>query len=121
MSTSKEKSHKILTTNVGEDREPVFLPDHKSMVFLSERDGKSQNVYMSAVSPENETEVSQLTFFPDYPVRFLSVACDGTLCFGYQGEIYLKRPDTEPEKVSITIVNDQANNVERGKLRDQTI
>ena len=113
---AKDKTHKILTTNVGEDREPVFLPDHKSMVFLSERDGKSQNVYMSAVSPENETEVSQLTFFPDYPVRFLSVACDGTLCFGYQGEIYLKRPDTEPEKVSITIVNDQANNVERGKF-----
>ncbi|MGN0032494.1 MAG: S41 family peptidase [Candidatus Limimorpha sp.] len=113
---AKEKTHKILTTNVGEDREPVFMPDHKSMVFLSERDGKSQNVFMMKVCPENEAEVLQLTSFSDYPVRFLSVADDGTLCYGYQGEIFLQRPNGGPEKVSINIINDQADNVERGKF-----
>ncbi len=49
-------------------------------------------------------------------MRFLSVANDGTLCYGYQGEIYTQKLGQEPKKVDIQIVNDQYNVVERGKF-----
>lgn len=112
---AKDKSHKILTFNVGEDREPVFMPDHKSFVYLSEPAGRnSQNVYMMSWS--NLSEPQKITDFSTYPVRFLSVADDGTLCYGYQGEIYTQKIGQEPKKVDIQIVNDQENVVERGKF-----
>ena len=112
---AKDKSHKILTFNVGEDREPVFMPDHKSFVYLSEPAGRnSQNVYM--MSWPNLSEPQKITDFSTYPVRFLSVADDGTLCYGYQGEIYTHKIGQEPKKVDIQIVNDQENVVERGKF-----
>ena len=112
---AKDKSHKILTFNVGEDREPVFMPDHKSFVYLSEPAGRnSQNVYM--MSWPNLSEPQKITDFSTYPVRFLSVADDGTLCYGYQGEIYTQKIGQEPKKVDIQIVNDQENVVERGKF-----
>ena len=114
---AKKKTHKILTTNVGEDREPVFMPDRKSFVYLSEPAGRnSQNVYM--MSWPKLSEPQKITDFPTYPVRFLSVANDGTLCYGYQGEIYTQKIGEEPKKVDIHIVNDQENVVERGKFGD---
>ena len=120
---AKKKTHKILTTNVGEDREPVFMPDHKSFVYLSEPAGRnSQNVYMMQWPPKFEPQ--PVTNFKTYPVRFLSVANDGTLCYGYQGEIYTQKIGQEPKKVNIKIVNDQENVVERGsfgKASDLTI
>ena len=112
---AKEKSHKILTTNVGEDREPVFMPDHKSFVYLSEPAGRnSQNVYM--MSWPNLSEPQKISTFETYPVRFLSVANDGTLCYGYQGEIYTQKIGEDAQKVNIQIVNDQENVIERGKF-----
>ena len=116
---AKEKTHKILTTNVGEDREPVFMPDHKSFVYLSEPAGRnSQNVYLASWPMTSEPQ--KITDFKPYPVRFLSVANDGTLCYGYQGEIYTQKIGQEPQKIDIQIVNDQENVVERGKFGNAT-
>lgn len=112
---AKDKTHKILTSNVGEDREPVFMPDRKSFVYLSEPAGRnSQNVYM--MQWPAKFEPVKVSNFETYPVRFLSVANDGTLCYGYQGEIYTQTIGQEPEKVDIHIVNDQENVIERGKF-----
>ena len=112
---AKNKTHKIVTINIGEDREPVFMPDHKSFVYLSEPAGRnSQNVYR--MSFPNMTEPQKITDFKTYPVRFLSVADDGTLCYGYQGEIYTQKIGQEPKKVEIYIVNDQENRIEIGKF-----
>ncbi len=112
---AKDKTHTILTFNIGEDRDPVFMPDHKSFVYLSEPAGRnSQNVYMMQWPAKFEPQ--QISFFKTYPVRFLSVANDGTLCYGYQGEIYIQKIGQEPKKVDIRIVNDQENVVERGKF-----
>ena len=112
---AKEKSHKILTTNVGEDRDPIFMPDRKSFVYLSEPAGRnSMNVYM--MTWPNLSEPQKISDFQTYPVRFLSVANDGTLCYGYQGEIYTQKIGQIPQKVEIQIVNDYENRVERGKF-----
>ena len=42
-------------------------------------------------------------------MRFLSRAGNGTLCFGYNGEIYTLADGGKPEKVRISIVNDNIN------------
>ncbi len=111
---AQNKTHTILTANVGEDRDPVFLPGYDKMAFLSERDGKNFNVYLSAVSdPDN---VTQITDFPVHPVRFLSVSDNGMLCYGYQGEIYTQTVDGEPRKVEIEIISDYTEQIERGKF-----
>ncbi|WP_298616740.1 S41 family peptidase [uncultured Odoribacter sp.] len=99
----KSGKHTFLVQRAGEDRNPVFAPGDKEIYFLSERDG-SFNVYtLPLAHPE---EVKQLTFFKKNPVRFLSVSGDGTLCFGYEGEIYLKKGAAQPEKVKIEIIGE---------------
>ena len=103
---AKKKTHTILTTNVGEDRDPRYLPGFKDVVFLSERNNGSFNVYKAPA--DNLEQVEAVTRFKTHPVRFLSVANNGLLCYGYLGEIYTQRIGGEPQKVNIEIVNDQA-------------
>ena len=111
---AKEKTHTILTSNIGEDRDPRFLPNKEEMVFLSEGEGGSSNVYRANVNDVDNAQ--QVTHFSTYPVRFLSVSDNGLLCYGYQGEIYTQTLDGEPEKVEIQIVNDQEETTETGKF-----
>lgn len=111
---AKEKTHKILTTNIGEDRDPRFLPGKKDVVFLSEGEGGNFNVYKANVDDINNAQ--QITDFPTYPVRFLSVSDNGLLCYGYQGEIYTQTLGGEPKKVEIQIVNDQEETPVLGKF-----
>lgn len=108
---AKDGSHTILTSNVGEDRDPMYLPGHKEIVFLSERDGKPQNVYRGTVDAADKAVA--VTDFGPYPVRFLTVADNGTLCYGYQGEIYTQKIGSEPRKVNIDIVDDHVYSIER--------
>ena len=103
---AKKKTHTMLTTNVGEDRDPRYLPGYKDVVFLSERNNGSFNVYKAPAN--NLEQVEAVTHFTTHPVRFLSVANNGLLCYGYMGEIYTQRIGSEPQKVNIEIVNDQA-------------
>ena len=110
---SATDTHKQITTNVGEDRDPIFCGDGK-MVFLSERNGGSFNVYEA---PVNDAEnVKALTNFKKHPIRFLSRANDGTLCFGFQGEIYTMAQGGKAQKVNISIVNDTQEKIENIKL-----
>lgn len=100
---AEQKKHIQITKNLGEDRNPLFTPDG-GIVFLSERNGGSFNVYK--MESKESDQVIALTRFKEHPVRFLSQAKDGTLCFGYQGEIYTLKEGQNPEKVHIEIVND---------------
>lgn len=49
----------------------------------------------------------QTTFHAKHPVRFLSMASEGKLCYGYNGEIYTLVPGGQPQKVNITILSDK--------------
>lgn len=95
--------HTQVTTNVGEDRSPFYTPDGK-VVFLSERNGGSFNIYRADLQATDKAEA--LTSFRNHPIRFLTQAMDGTLCFGYQGEIYTLKPGGKPTKVDIEIMGD---------------
>ena len=102
---AKKNTHTIMTTNVGEDRDPRYLPGYQEVVFLSERDGGSFNVYKAPIDNLEKTEA--VTRYKTHPVRFLSVANNGVICYGYMGEIYAHYVGEKPKKVHIEIVNDQ--------------
>ena len=91
-----------LTSFNGEDRTPRWAADGNAYYYLSEQDG-TFNVYKSTIGGTPK----QLTHHKDNPVRFLSVANNGTLCYGYNGEIYTLREGSEPKRVDITIAADR--------------
>ena len=94
-------THRQLTTYEGEDRDPVWSPDEKSVFYLSEQSG-SFNVWKLSV--DGDPAPQQVTHFSKNPVRFLSSADNGDLCFGYDGELYvLPSGAAEPRKLVVSI------------------
>lgn len=98
--------HTNLTAREGEDRNPVLAPDGQTLYFLSERNGGSFNVY--ALPLGNPQAVRAVTRFHTHPVRFLSMSREGTLCYTYDGEIYVQPVQGKPEKLHIDLVRDDA-------------
>ena len=94
-------SFKKLTTFDGEDRDPVWSADGKSFYYLSEQSG-TLNIYHRTLDGKE----TQITNHEKNPVRFLSAATDGTLCYGYDGEIYTVRKGGQPQKTAIRIAAD---------------
>ena len=92
---------KQLTTFNGENRDPVWAADGKSFYYLSELDG-TFNVYRRTL----EGKDTQITKHEKNPVRFLSAASNGMLCYGYDGEIYTVREGEQPKKLNIRITAD---------------
>lgn len=99
-------THRKLTTFAGEDRNPVAAPDGRSFFYLSEETG-TFNVHRMSLEGGPSTPVTRFT---GPPVRFLSVARDGTLCFSWDGEIYLQRGDSPPQRVAVTVATDAKAN-----------
>ena len=92
-----------MTTFNGEDRTPRWAPDGSTYYYLSEQDG-TFNVYKNSIGGQP----TQLTRHTNHPVRFLTVADNGMLCYGYNGEIYTLREGSQPQKVDITIHADRS-------------
>lgn len=103
-----EKYTQLSTFN-GEDRNPVFGKNESEFYYLSEQSG-SFNVWKSSVSGGQGV---QITKFSKHPVRFLSKAENGTLCFGYNGEIYTQKEGAQPQKVSVQVMIDGRLNTEK--------
>ena len=105
----KAGKHTKITSFNGEDRNPVFADGEKSMYYLSEESGSFNIHKMSIAGGKSE----QLTTYKKHPVRFLSSANDGTLCFGYNGEVYTMKPGTAAKKVAVSILSDNRKNDEQ--------
>lgn len=101
----KTPAYQQQTTFGGEDREPVWAPDGKSFYYLSEENG-TFNVYQRTPGASTAT---QITHHTKQPVRFLSVAADGRLCYGLDGEIYTLALGGQPQKVNVSIVSDRSD------------
>ena len=82
----RTEKHTNLTRHAGEDRNPVRSPGGQTLYFLSERNGGSFKVY--SLQPAHPEAVKAVSSFKTHPVRFLSISGNGTLCYGYDGEIY---------------------------------
>lgn len=95
--------HRQLSSWEGENRNPVFDENGTDFYYLSEQSG-SFNIHKSNV--DDPSSNTQVTSFDKHPVRFLSRAQNGVLCFSYHGEIYTMVPGNEPSKVAITFAFD---------------
>ncbi|MBQ5662800.1 MAG: PD40 domain-containing protein, partial [Bacteroidaceae bacterium] len=98
----KRKFTKI-TSFKGEDRNPVWANDGDTFYYLSEQEGAS-NIFRSSVSEPGKQK--QITKHQKHPVRFLSIANDGTLCYAYDGEIYTVTDGGSPKKVNVSLTAD---------------
>ncbi len=104
-----DNSHKMLTSFEGEDRQPVFSNDQQSVFYLSEKSGNFNVHKLSLSNPENQ---EQITKFETHPVRFLSSG-NGTLAFGYDGELYTMKEGEAPKKVDVSIRTQAINNSDK--------
>lgn len=114
---AKTGQHRQLTRSGGENRNPVWSPDEQSIYYLSEKSGSFNVWKMPVGQPEG---ARQITHFTKNPVRFLSVAANGTLSFGFDGELYTMAGDAaEPRKLGLSIGADAlAPRIENLKLSD---
>lgn len=109
--------HTNLTRHAGEDRNPVVSSDGTTLFFLSERDGGTMNVYShvrgSKCAPVAQGGIAPqaVTHFQTHPVRFLSMASDGTLCYTWNGEIYTQRRGGEPARLDISLTRDDETQI----------
>ncbi|WP_442266440.1 S41 family peptidase [Tenacibaculum sp. ZS6-P6] len=106
---TKNKTHKMITSFEGEDRQPIFSEDEKSMYYLSEKSG-TFNVYKINLNNPNQNQ--QITSFKLHPVRFLSMG-NGTLSFGYDGELYTMKEGEKPSKVNVIIRTQSIDNSDK--------
>lgn len=103
-----------LTNFAGEDRTPVWGDDANTYYYLSEEDG-TFNVYKRHIG---ETAKTQLTHYKGNPVRYLTRAADGTLCYAYDGSIYTLKEGSQPVKLSLsTVADDGTDKLQRQVLR----
>ena len=98
------KNHVKLTSFEGEDRSPRVSKDGKTVFYLSERNG-SFNVYSFPV--DNPQDINTVTRHKTHPVRFLTVSANDDLCYGYDGDIYVKKNGSSAKKISVTVKADR--------------
>lgn len=105
--------YRQLSTFAGEDRDPVFSPDGRTVYFLSEAGAGAvegaDGFNVHKVSVEGGA-ASQVSFLKHHPVRHLSISSTGTLCFGHHGQLYTLTDGEEPRKVTVRIAMDQRHN-----------
>ena len=102
---NQKGTYSQLTDWNGEDRNPILIDD-KSYYFLSEKSG-SFNIWKGSL--DGSAYGQQITDFKTHPIRFLSMASTGTLCFGYHGDIYTLENGVS-KKLEITVFKDNTIN-----------
>ncbi|MBS1322088.1 MAG: peptidase S41, partial [Parabacteroides sp.] len=101
-----DRTFKKITSFRGEDRDPVWSPDGNAFYYLSEEKG-SFNIFKNDLTGKS---CKQITNHTTHPVRFLTSDKNGTLCYGYDGEIYTVKEGGQPAKVKVSIISDQTEN-----------
>lgn len=120
---TKSAKYTKLTDFKGEDRNPIFDPNGQDYYYLTEQSG-SFNVYKSSLSsPASSTA---LTHFSKHPVRYLTISNDRTMCYSFDGEIYLQKQGGDAQKLSVRIAEDGRSNLEtflpvNGGINEMTV
>ncbi len=123
MYDAAKNEHTMLTKFYGEDRNPVFSPDESEIFYLSEASG-SFNVYSMMVA--NPSQNLALTSFSGFPVRFLSIANNGLMSFGFDGQLYTLKKGEQPKKLEINLATQSISNPDNyiainGGVREMSI
>lgn len=101
-----DRTFKKITSFRGEDRDPVWSPDGNAFYYLSEEKG-SFNIFKNDLTGKSGKQITNHT---THPVRFLTSDKNGTLCYGYDGEIYTVKEGGQLAKVKVNIISDQTEN-----------
>lgn len=104
----KDKKYTKLTNTKQDSRNPVLSPDGNTLYFLSERKG-SFNVFQ--MNPKSPAKISAVTHFVKNPVRFLSIARNGLLCYSFEGALYTQTSGGKPQKLDIRVNTDASEKV----------
>ncbi len=103
------KSHEMITTFNGEDRQPVYGNDDQTVYYLSEQSGVFNVHKMNLANP---TQSTQLTDYKLHPVRFLSFG-GGLISYGHDGKLFTMREGQEPQQVKVNITTQAVNNTDK--------
>ncbi len=106
----EQQTHTQLSAFNGEDLDPVFSNQAGDIYYLSEQTG-SFNVHQLKLN--DPTSDKAITTFEKHPVRHLSIASSGLLCYGFHGEIYTQSLGESPQKVTVNIAADARYNPEK--------
>ena len=102
-----------LTESIAEDRNPVFAPDGKTFYYISEQGdaplrtddwAADANIWKSSIDGGKPTRI---TSFKDNPVRYLSISGEGTLCYSWNGDLYIQKDGSAPRKLEILLEKDK--------------
>ena len=103
----KDGKYTQLSSFEGEDRQPVFASDGDTYYYLSEQGGSTINLFRTSISGAQQGKApEQLTNYTKDPVRYISVAGNGTLVYSQNGELYVLEPSKEPRKLEISVWRD---------------
>ncbi|MCZ4696436.1 peptidase S41 [Ancylomarina euxinus] len=100
-------THSKITSFEGEDRNPIYSTDEKSLYYLSEESG-CFNVHKMTIEKPSVNE--QITDFKMHPVRYLSMANNGTLCYTHNGDLYTKAENQNPKLVKVEVRSEARHN-----------
>jgi tricorn protease len=104
MYDKKENKFTNISNLSGEERNPVWSADEKTVYYLSEKSGSFNIWKMSLADPSQQTQISR---FEKNPVRFLSASSSDMLCYGYNGEIYTQALNGDAKKLDVSIISDE--------------
>ncbi|MDF1663403.1 MAG: S41 family peptidase, partial [Planctomycetota bacterium] len=104
----KTKKHKKWTGFRGEDRNPVWNPTGTGLYYLSEKSG-SFNVWYRALDAK-KSEAKAISQHSKHPVRFLSISGNGTLVYGFNGQIWRSDKNGTAKQLTIQLTIDQRSN-----------
>lgn len=96
-------TYRKITDFGGEDRNAIWLPDGKSFLYTSEKDG-TFNVYRSTI--DGSGEAVQLTKFTKHPVRYMSGDRNGNVAFSWNGALYYMPFGGEAKEVKVDVLAD---------------
>jgi tricorn protease len=103
--------HRQLTTHRGREKSPAFSPVGAHVYFTAEMpegggadpDAAPGSTNVWRVATDGAGLPEQITFHDTLPVRGLSVSGEGTVAYGYDGQIWTVAPGSEPAKVPVRI------------------
>jgi Tol biopolymer transport system component/C-terminal processing protease CtpA/Prc len=97
----ESNNYSKLTDFEGGDWEPTWDADETGFFFLSDRSGDFNIWHLALNTPDQAT---QITSHQTHPVRFLTSSRADDLCYSFDGEIYIKKADTQRgQKIPIMI------------------
>ncbi len=106
--------HTQLTRFKGGDHCPIFVGEQ--IYYLSEERSDTFNVW--AMDPKSGKR-KQVSEFSQHPVRHLSAAEDGLLCYTHHGSLYTQKRNGEPTQVAVSFkVDTQSNDYANKTLKN---